>query len=124
MDEKIEQTREQIDMEIERYQRKMDDLDAKLAEFRTKKLDDTKAAMMRKVGYTDDQIERYGAHVSGKNEAELSDSLADLCEQIPPAVYYVDPTPMNGLRDKPEPKSGEDIGREIFQRIKHKLRGF
>lgn len=124
MSEKIEQTQEQIDEEIERYQRKMADLDVKLAEFRTKKLGDTKASMMREVGYTDDQIERYGAHVSGENEAELSESLADLRQQIPPAVNYVDPNPMNGARQKPTSKNPEELGREIYQRIKHKLRRF
>lgn len=124
MNKEVEQTPEQVEEEIERYQRKMADLDARLDEFRSKKLDDTKAAMMRNAGYTDDQIERYKGHVIGGDTKELSEALADFRQEIPPATKYVDPNPMNGERQKPAQKSGEDIGREIYQRIKHKLRRF
>ncbi|MFD1926945.1 hypothetical protein ACFSFY_02495 [Sporosarcina siberiensis] len=38
-------------------------------------------------------------------------------------VQFVDPKPMNGFRSKPSKKDGTKLGRQMYERIKHKLHG-
>lgn len=108
---------------IEEYRAKIEELDAKLAQFRAQKLNEVKREAMRKMNYTDEQIERYVKYVEGDTKEEIERSVLKLARDIPPLkrVKYVDPAPMNGERSKPRQKEPGELGKSVFERIKEKV---
>lgn len=114
----------EIQREIESYQAKIEALDAKIAEFEAKKIDDNKRELMRKYRYTDAQIERYLKFVEGETSEEIERSIIKLIDDIPPAGdKFADPSPMNGVKQKPKPDDPGEVGKTLFERIKHKIWG-
>lgn len=111
------------DEAIEEYRAKIEELDAKLAEFKAQKLSEVKREAMRKMNYTDEQIDRYIKYVEGDTKDEIERSVLKLASDIPPKrrAKYVDPAPMNGLRSKPKPKEPGELGKSVFERIKEKV---
>lgn len=114
----------EIQREIESYQSKIEELDAKLAEFEAKKIDEIKRKAMRKYHYTDDQIERYLKFVDGETREEIEKSVAELAKDIPPAGdNFADPSPMNPAKQKPTAADPGELGKTLFNRIKHRIWG-
>lgn len=114
----------EIQREIESYQAKIEALDAKIAEFEAKKNDDNKRELMRKWNYTDEQIDRYIKFVEGETAEEIELSIMRLSEDIPPkGANFGDPSPFNGVKQKPKPADPGEVGKSLFERIKHKIWG-
>lgn len=124
-DEEIETEEElEIQREIEAYQSKIEQLDAKLAELEAKKVIDDKRELMRKYHYTDEQIDHYIKFIDGQTAEEIEKSIAELVKDIPPAGdSFADPSPFNGLKQKPTPADPGEVGKSLFERIKHKIWG-
>lgn len=91
-----------------------------LAQIKADALNAKKDALLIQAGYTSDQIKVLRNTVAGETDEEIAQSIEDLKMVISPKPNYVDPSPMNGLRDKPEQKSGEEIGKSLFERLKAK----
>src|SRR5690606_25042429 len=100
----------EIQREIEAYQAKIAELDAKIAEYAAKKVDDLKREAMRKRLYTDEQIERYLKFVEGETREEIERSITELAKDIPPAGdNFADPSPFNSIKQKPAPADPGEI---------------
>ncbi len=55
---------------------------------------------------------------------EIEKSIAKLATDIPPeADNFADPSPMNGVKQKPKPADPGEVGKSLFERIKHKIWG-
>jgi len=91
-----------------------------LAQIKADALNAKKDALLTRAGYTSDQIKVLRNTVAGETDEEITQSIEDLKTVISPKPNYVDPSPMNGLRDKPEQKDGEEIGKSLFERLKAK----
>lgn len=125
-EETSEQTEEEAEIlsEIEAYKAKIEELDAKIAEYAAKKVDDLKRELMRKYHYTDEQIDRYLKFIEGGTREEIERSIAKLAEDIAPkGDSFADPSPMNGIKQKPAPADPAEIGKSLFERIKNKIWG-
>ena len=122
--EEAEEIEDQTDAlrEIEFYQSKIAKLDEQLAGFKAESIAEAKRKAMREVHYNDDQIERYLEHVEGETDEEIKQSVFNLMLEIPPAINYVDPTPMSGRSYRPKHKDPTELGKKAFERIKDKLR--
>lgn len=131
--EQIEETSEQKqneeilseeELEIEAYKAKIEEIDEKIAEYAAKKVDDLKRKAMRKYHYTDAQIERYIGYIDGETREEIERSIAELAQDIPPAGdNFADPSPFNSVKQKPTPADPAEIGKTLFERIKHRIWG-
>lgn len=125
-EETQEQTEEEAEIlsEIAEYQAKIAEIDEKIAEYAAKKVDDLKREAMRKRHYTDEQIERYLKFVEGETREEIEKSVAALAQDIPPkGDNFADPSPMNGIKQKPAPADPGEVGKTLFERIKHRIWG-
>lgn len=111
-------------LEIEAYKAKIEEIDAKIAEYAAKKVDDLKREAMRKWHYTDEQIERFLKFIEGQTVEEIEKSIAELAKDIPPkGDNFADPSPMNGIKQKPKPADPGEVGKTLFERIKHRIWG-
>lgn len=79
-----------------------------------------KDALLAKAGYTDEQIAVLRGTVAGETDEELTQSIEAMKAVIAPKPEYVDPSPMNGERKKPEQVSAEEKGRDLFKRLRGK----
>lgn len=114
----------EIQREIEAYKAKIEALDAKIAEYAAKKVIDDKRELMRKWCYTDAQIDRYIKFIDGETSEEIKQSIAELAQDIPPkGDNFADPSPFNGVKQKPAPADLGEVGKTLFERIKHKIWG-
>lgn len=122
--EETEEQNEEILSEIAEYKAKIAEIDAKIEEYAAKKVIDIKRKAMRKYHYTDEQIERYLKFVDGETAEEIERSIAELAKDIPPkGDNFADPSPMNGVKQKPKPADPGEVGKTLFERIKHKIWG-
>lgn len=115
---------EEVEREIESYSKKSEELDAKLAEFKSKKVDEVKRNTMLDFNYTEAQIERYSRHIEGETADEIKESVFKLMIEIPPKDNYTDPSPLNGAKQKPKVDTQsrlEEMGKAAFERVKHKV---
>lgn len=123
-DEIVDDEQLEIEREIAEYKAKIEEIDAKLAEFEAKKVIDEKRKLMRKWHYTDAQIERYIGYIDGQTVEEIEKSIAELSKDIPPAGdNFADPSPFNGAKQKPAAADPGEVGKTLFERIKHKIWG-
>lgn len=114
----------EVEREIESYSKKSEELDAKLAEFKAKKVDEVKRDTMLDFNYTEAQIERYSRHIEGETADEIKQSVFKLMSEIPPKDNYVDPSLLNGKKQKPVADTQsklEEMGKAAFERVKHKV---
>ncbi|MEZ7173553.1 hypothetical protein [Sporosarcina sp. OR05] len=106
------------------YTEKIAELDARLEEMRTDKVTQAKRQAMAARNYNDDQIERYLSHIEGATADEISASITQLAESIPPQVTYVDPPLGNTARQtttSSTPERRAQAGKRAFERIKDKI---
>lgn len=87
--------------------------DAELA-----KLEAVKTNLLASAGYTGEQLERVRKYVVGVNEEELTRSLEELKQDIPPKSGGVDPSVNNPQKQQPPQKDLADEGRSIYERLK------
>lgn len=113
----------EIEREIESYQSKIAKLDEQLAGFKAESIAESKRKAMREVHYNDDQIERYLSHIEGETVDEIKASVLKLSMDIPPVDPYGDPFPMNGAKKKPTHADPGELGKSLYERIKHKIWG-
>lgn len=109
--------------EAQEYKVLADKYRADLEALKADALNAKKDALLAKAGYTDEQITLLRGTVTGETDEELTQAIEGLKAVIAPKPTYVDPSPMNGQRDKPDPKDETQIGRDLYERIKHKIRG-
>lgn len=122
--EQLSEEEREIAREIEAYKAKIAEIDAKIAEFEAKKIDDDKRKLMRKWHFTDEQINRYIGYIDGMTSEEIERSIMRLSEDIPPkGDNFADPSPFNGVKQKPAPADLGEVGKTLFERIKHKIWG-
>ena len=115
----------EIAREIEAYQSKIEQLDAKLAAHKAQHIDAMKREQMKKAHYTDEQIDRYIDFIEGETAEEIADSVFHL--EIPPAGdNYGDPSLMNHAKQRytvDHESAGREIGKKAFERVKNKIHG-
>lgn len=112
----------EIVREIETYQSKIGELDAKLAAHEAQHIDAMKREQMKEAYYSDEQIQLYIGHIEGNTVDEIQASVLSLANDIPPANdNFVDPSPFNGRAAKPKTVDAEEIGRQAYRRIKNKI---
>lgn len=123
-DEIVDDEQLEIEREIAEYKAKIEALDAKIAEYAAKKVDDDKRKLMRKWHFTDEQINRYIGYIDGMTSEEIEKSIAELAKDIPPkGDNFADPSPMNSAKQKPKPADPGEVGKTLFERIKHRIWG-
>ncbi|MBP1913244.1 putative RNase H-like nuclease (RuvC/YqgF family) [Lederbergia galactosidilyticus] len=113
----------EIEREIESYQSKIAKLDEQLAGFKSESIAAAKRKAMREVHYNDDQIERYLSHIEGETVDEIKASVLKLSMDITPVDPYGDPSAMNGAKQKPTHADPGELGKSVYERIKHKIWG-
>jgi hypothetical protein len=82
------------------------------------KLEAAKTNLLASAGYTGEQLERVRKYVVGTNEEELTASLEELIQDIPPKSGGVDPSVNNPQKQQPPQKDLADEGRSIYERLK------
>ena len=102
------------------YKKLYEQAQQELAQIKEAALNAKKDALLAKAGYSDEQIALLRNSITGGTDEEISQSVAQLTAVIPPKPNYVDPSPMNGERDKPEPVDERSIGVDLFKRLKAK----
>lgn len=113
----------EIEREIESYQSKIAKIDEQLAGFKSESIAESKRKAMRELHYNDDQIERYLSHIEGESLDEIKASVLKLSMDIPPVDPYGDPSAMNGAKQKPTHVDPGELGKSVYERIKHKIWG-
>lgn len=112
----------EIQRKIEGYQTKIAELDERLNEFKSEHIEALKRKQMEERFYSEEQIEKYIEHVEGETAEEIDRSIFELVEKVPPkGDNFVDPSPFNGRSAKPKTVDHAEIGRQVFERIKHKI---
>jgi hypothetical protein len=102
------------------YKKLYEQAQQELAQIKEAALNAKKDALLAKAGYSDEQIALLRNSITGGTDEEISQSVSQLTAVIPPKPNYVDPSPMNGERDKPEPVDERSIGIDLFKRLKAK----
>jgi alanyl-tRNA synthetase len=100
------------------YEKAQADIEAIRKEAEQTKLESTKTNLLVSAGYTGEQLERVRKYVVGANEEELTSSLEELIQDIPPKVGGVDPSVNNPQKQQPPQKDLADEGRSIYERLK------
>lgn len=125
-DEAVQKEREEAERkrleEQEQYKELADQYRQELEAIKADALTSKKDALLAKAGYTDEQIAVLRNTVAGETDEELTKAIEELKAVITPKKSYIDPSPLGGGDGKPKPKDGEDIARDLYERIKHKLR--
>lgn len=112
----------EIQRKIKGYQTKIAELDERLNEFKNEHIEKMKRKQMEERFYTEEQIEKYIDHIEGETAEEIDRSIFELVEKVPPkGDNFVDPSPFNGRAAKPKTVDHAEIGRQVFERIKHKI---
>src|SRR5699024_10309379 len=112
-----EQTQEQIEL-----QAKIDDIDAKIEQYRINAVQARKEQAMRRFNYSDEQISKYVKFIEGDTADEIDRSVLQLSKDIAPNNYYGDPSLLNGAAAKPKAVDKREIGRNAVKRIMSKIR--
>lgn len=71
---------------------------------------------LKEAGYTDEQVASLHKLVEGDSDEEIEKSINVIKETFPTRTY-VDPSPDNRKKQRPESVDGEDIGRNMFERL-------
>lgn len=108
--------------EAEQYKQLAESYKQELESQKADVLNAKKETLLTQAGYTAEQVELLRSTVSGESDEEITKSIEGLKAVIAPKPAYVDPSPMNGAKDKPEPMDATEIGANAWERIKNKLR--
>src|SRR5699024_6565655 len=127
-DEQVEQQDEQVEEETDdqaeqqtqeqsELQAKIDEVDAKIEQYRINSVEARKVQAMKKHNYSDEQIQKYVRFVEGDTADEIDRSVLQLSKDITPSIYYGDPNLLNGAKAKPKTVDKKQIGRNAVQRV-------
>lgn len=83
----------------------------------------SKSHALLKAGYADEQAELLVKLVDGEDDEAIAESIKRIQATIPVQDNYADPSAFNGAKAKPKTADAEEIGRDLYERIKHKVRG-
>lgn len=123
--EKIRKEQEEAERakleEQNEYKKLYEKAQEELAQLKAEALNARKDALLVQAGYTTEQIKVLRNSISGETDEELTKAIEELKAVIPPKPKYVDPTPMNGERQRPEPADPSEIGVKMFEKIKNKI---
>jgi len=92
------------------------ELQAKASELATKK-----QALLIEAGYPADKLADVMPFITGDDDDEVMASVERFKAVAPPTPAYVDPATGGGARKQPEQKDGTEIGKAMYERIKHRL---
>lgn len=111
--------------EQEKYKELYEEALKSIEEVKSQNIANKVESKLKEAGYKDEQITRLSKLVEGETEEEIMESIEDLKIAFPTKTY-VDPSPDQRKRHKPEGVDGDDIGKSIFDRLKDsgKLKGF
>src|SRR5699024_4506895 len=112
-----EQTQEQIELKA-----KIDEIDAKIEQYRINAVQARKEQVMRRFNYDEQQILKYIHFIEGDTADEIDRSVLQLSKDIAPNNYYGDPSINNGAAAKPKAVDKREIGRNAVKRIMSKIR--
>ncbi|MED4172570.1 hypothetical protein P4631_08995 [Halalkalibacterium halodurans] len=123
-EEELEQKRLEEENEFkelyEKTKKKLEEIKAERAEEKRNSIIEKK---LRAAGYKEDQIDRLSKYVEGEDESEISASIKQLTEDIPPKSDPADPSAgPSGKHKETEPADGTEIGKELFAKIRGKKR--
>lgn len=120
-----EEQRVQELTEQEKYKELYEEALKSIEEIKSQSIATKVESKLTEAGYKDEQITRLSKLVEGETEEEIMESIEDLKIAFPTKTY-VDPSPDQRKRHKPEGVDGDDIGKSIFDRLKDsgKLKGF
>lgn len=90
---------------------------AKVSELATKK-----QALLIEAGYPADKLADVMPFITGDDDDEVTASVERFKAVAPPTPAYVDPATGGGARKQPEQKDGTELGKAMYERIKHRLR--
>lgn len=118
--EKIQELKDQ-----EKYKDLYESVLEELEDLKNNKVEDKKASLLKDAGYKEEQIERLSKLVEGTTDEEILESIEEL-QVLFPTKKYVDPSIDNRKRKTPEPVDGEEMGKNMFEKLlsSGKLKGF
>lgn len=114
-----EQTGDEEQIELKA---KIDEIDAKIEQYRVNAVQARKEQSMRRFNYSDEQIQKYVKFVEGDTADEIDRSVLQLSKDIAPNNYYGDPSINNGAASKPKAVDKKEVGRNAAKRILSKIR--
>ena len=117
-----EEQAEQDAAEQAELQAKIDDIDAKIEQYRINAVQARKEQAMRRFNYSDEQIQKYVKFIEGDTADEIDRSVLQLSKDIAPNNYYGDPSINNGAASKPKAVDKKEVGRNAVKRILNKIR--
>lgn len=123
-DAKAEAERERLEKEAE-YKTLYEQSQARIAEIeaqaKASELSAKKQALLIEAGYPADKLADVTDYIMGEDEESLKASIERFKVVAPPVKAYVDPQSGAGNRKQPDQKDGTEIGKEMYERIKHRL---
>lgn len=119
-----EQEKQKLE-EQEQYKELYEKAQEEIENIKSQKLQDKIETELKSAGYKEEQVTRLSKLVEGETDEEITKSIEDLKITFPTKTY-VDPSPDQRKRHKPEGVDGDDIGKSMFERLKEagKLKGF
>src|SRR5699024_5683032 len=117
-----EEQAEQDAAEQAELQSKINDIDAKIEQYRINAVQARKEQAMKKFNYDEGQIEKYISFIDGETVEEIESSVLKLTDDIAPNNYFGDPSINNGAAAKPKAVDKREIGRNAVKRIMSKIR--
>lgn len=73
--------------------------------------------MLSRAGYSEEQAGFLRKLVEGESDEEIKESIETLKASFPTKSEAVDPSAMNGHRDKHESKGGEGFGKSLYDKV-------
>lgn len=108
--------------ENEQYKELADEYKAEIDGLKEKFVSSTKEKSLTKAGYSEEQVAKYTKFVTGSTDEEISESVDELIQDIPPKRGYVDPSVGNSSKGNTPKKDDTEVGKTAFDRIKNKIR--
>lgn len=123
-DAKAEAERKRLEEEAE-FKTLYEQSQARIAEIeaqaKASELSAKKQALLLEAGYPADKLADVTDYITGEDEESLKESIERFKVVAPPVKAYVDPQSGAGNRKQPDQKDGTEIGKEMYERIKHRL---
>lgn len=123
-DAKAEAERKRLEEEAE-FKTLYEQSQARIAEIeaqaKASALDAKKQSLLLEAGYPADKLADVLGFITGDDEDEVKASVERFKGVAPPAPAYVDPATGGGGRQQPEQKDGTELGKTMYERIKHRL---
>lgn len=91
------------------------------AQAKANELTAKKQTLLIEAGYPADKLADLLGFITGDDEDAITASVERFKNVAPPVPSYVDPATGGGARKQPEQKDGTEIGKAMYERIKHRL---